>query len=73
MIGKFLKNKRNEIGLTQKEIAKEMNLVQSDISRLERTKRTTKLFRYMHFLRSKGIDLNEYFNNDQFFSKESKE
>lgn len=61
-LGNELKVERTRLDMKAKDVANDIGVTPQQISNIERTRKVTNLLKYISFLRSKGVDLNNLFD-----------
>lgn len=61
-LGNELKVERTRLDIKAKDVANDIGVTSQQISNIERTRKVTNLLKYISFLRSKGVDLNNLFD-----------
>lgn len=61
-LGNELKVERTRLDMKAKDVANDIGVTPQQISNIERTRKITNLLKYISFLRSKGVDLNNLFD-----------
>lgn len=61
-LGNELKVERTRLDVKAKDVANEIGVTPQQISNIERCKKATNILKYVSFLRSKGVDLNNLFD-----------
>lgn len=61
-LGNELKVERTRLDIKAKDVANCIGVTPQQISNIERSRKVTNVLKYMSFLRSKGVDLNDLFD-----------
>ena len=61
-LGNELKVERTRLDMKAKDVAIDIGVTPQQISNIARTRQVTNLLKYISFLRSKGVDLNNLFD-----------
>lgn len=62
-ISNNIKLERKKLGILQEHIAEEFNIRQSSISSIEKRIDSNTYVKYLFYLRKKGVDLNQLFDD----------
>lgn len=61
-LGNELKVERTRLDIKAKEVANEIGVTPQQICNIERSKKVSNVLKYISFLRSKGVDMNNLFD-----------
>lgn len=68
----FLKKTREDIGVTQIQIAKKLKITQSQVSKIERGERRLDFIELRRWLRALGVPISDFVTRFEAYVKESR-
>ena len=71
-MGKFIKELRQEKGLTQKEIGDQLNITDNSVSKWERGINTPDIYYLAPLSKILGVSINELLNGERHYKKKNK-